>query len=156
MEGLRGTAIANGRGPPARGMRSPARAAFGAPGGPVGDGSSQRPGLISWGDGDAFQGGGGCSWRAYEGRQCPTARVYQLAGCRVPPRRRSVLMKGLYCTAVCNSLGSPARGTRSPTQATVNAHGVPAGNGSSQQPGLTSQGGRGVLPRHRWVLKKGL
>ena len=79
------------------------------------DGSSQRPGLTNWGDGDACPGGGGCSWRVGEGRQGPTPQVYQLAGCGVPPRRRSVLMKGLYCTAVCNSLGSPAGGTKSPT-----------------------------------------
>ena len=44
MEPLRGMAVPNGPGPPPWGMRSPSQAAVGAYGGPVGDGSSQRPG----------------------------------------------------------------------------------------------------------------
>ena len=47
MEPLRGMAGPNGPGPPPWGMRSPSQAAVGAYGGPVGDGSSQRPGATS-------------------------------------------------------------------------------------------------------------
>ena len=58
MEGLRGTAAPNGPGPPAGGTGSPVQAAAGTYGGPAGDGSSQRLGPTSWGDGESCQGSG--------------------------------------------------------------------------------------------------
>ena len=47
-------------------------------------------------------------------------------------------------------------GTGSLAQAVVGAHGGPAGGSTSQRPGHTRLGGRGVLPRRWWVLKEGL
>ena len=43
-----------------------------------------------------------------------------------------------------------------PAQAMVGAHEGPAGDGSSQWPGPTSLGGRGVPPRQRSVLIEGM
>ena len=140
MEGLRGTAVPNGPGPPAGVTGSPAQVAVGAYGRPVGKDSSQRPGPTSWGDGESYLGGGRCLWRASEGWQFPTARAHQWGRWGVLPRRRSVPMEGLRGTAFPNGLGPPAEGMGSPAQAAVGAYGGPAGHGSSQRPGPTSLG----------------
>ena len=58
MEGLRGTVVPNGPGPPAGGTGSPAQVAVGAHGGPVGDGSSQQHGPNCSGDKQSCPGGG--------------------------------------------------------------------------------------------------
>ena len=119
-------AVTNGPGSLAWGDGESSQAAVVSHEGLVGDGSSQRPRLTSPG------GRGGL------------------------PRRRSVLMKGMQGTAVTNGPGSPTWGTGSPAQAAVVSHEGPVGDGSSQRPGLTSMGGRGVLPRRRSVLMEGL
>ena len=76
VEPLQCTAVPSGPCPPAGGTGSPAQVAVGAYGGPVGDGSCQRPGPISWGHGECYPCGGRCLWRACRGRQFPTARAH--------------------------------------------------------------------------------
>ena len=66
----------NGPDPAAGRTGSPARAAVGACGGAVGDGSSQRPGATRYGHGESCQGGAWCLWRACGGRQFLTARAH--------------------------------------------------------------------------------
>ena len=135
MKGLRGTVVPNGPSPPAMGTARPALVAVGAHGGPACAGSSQRPGLTS------------------------------LRGQGVLPKRRSVLMEGLWGTAIFNGPGLPAwgdgescpgggwcsrracGGQQLPTARAhhpegtgspaqaVGAHGGPVGDGSFQWPG---------------------
>ena len=47
MKGLRGTVVTTGAGSPTGGTGNPAQAALGVHGGPVGDGSFQRPGITT-------------------------------------------------------------------------------------------------------------
>ena len=79
--------------------------AVGAYAGPVVNGSSQRPGPTSWGDGGSCPGGGWCLWCECGGRQFPTFRAHQLGGRGVMPRRRSVPMEGLRGPALPNGPG---------------------------------------------------
>ena len=141
MEGLRGTAVPHGPGPPADGTGSLAQAAFDAYGGPTGDGSSQLPGPTIWGDGESCPGNGRRLWRACGGRQFPMAQAHHLGGRKAVPRWWSVPMEGLWGTAVPNGPGPPSGGTRSRALAAIGAYGGPAGDGSSQRPRPTSWGG---------------
>ena len=135
MEGLRGRAVANGPGSPARGTGSTAEVVVGAYGGPAGDGTSQRPGPTSWGDGESCPGSGRCPWRACGGGQFPAARTHQLGGRGVLPRWRLVPMEGLRGIAVPNGPGPPHGGTGSLAQTTVGAFGGRLGDGSPPRPG---------------------
>ena len=130
---------------------------IGAQGGPAGGSGSQRPGLTNpggrgvllslWsvlkgglrgvavpngpgtpasGDGESCLGGGRCSRRACGWQHLPTARAQQ------------------------------PHATWSPTQSVVGAQGGPAGGSSSQRPGHTNVGGRGVVLRWWSVLQEGL
>ena len=158
----------NGPGPPPGGKGRPAQAAAGGHGGLAGDdgsqwprptrwgvgspfhvvvgayeglardGVAQRPGPNSWRDGDSCQGGGWCLWRVCGGWGFPKTQAHQLGGRGVLPKRRSVPMDYPWGTPCPSSQGRPFEGKRSPAQASVGAYGVPAGDGSSQQPGPTS------------------
>ena len=110
IEGLKGRVVPNGPGPPTGGTGSPAQAAIAAYVGPVGDGSSQRPGPTSWGDGESCPGASRYLWRVCGGRPPPSARAHQMGGRGILPRRRSVPMEGLQVTAIFISPGPPAGG----------------------------------------------
>ena len=77
-------------------------------------------------DGESLPGGGRCLRWVCGGQQFPMAR------------------------------SSQPEATGSLAQAAVGAQGGPAGDSSSQQPGLTNLRGRGNVPRRRSVLKEGL
>ena len=140
MEHLRGTAAPSGAGPPARRTESPTKAVVIAYGALARDGTPQRRGPASWGDGESCPGGGGCRWSAYRGRQPPSARAHGLGGQRVLPRRWSLPMECLLGTVAPSGPDPPTGGTGSPAQAAVGAYGAPVGDGSPQRPKPTSWG----------------
>ena len=130
--GARVTATTIGAGPQAGGMGSPTKAAVGALGAHVGDGSLQRPGPTTWGDGGSCPGGSPCLWSVCGGRHPPAAQAEQLGGRGVPPRRQSVPMERL-------------RGTAAPTTHAnqLGGRGVPPRRRAAHANQL---GGRGVPP----------
>ena len=122
MECLRVTTDPNGPGPPAGGTGSHAHVALSAFGGPVGDGTSQRQGPSSWGEGESCPDGGWCLLRACAEHSFP------------------------------NGPGPPAGRTGSPAQAAVGACGGAVGDGSSQRPGATSCGHGESCQGGAWCL----
>ena len=112
-----------------------------------------RPGTPAWGDGESCLGGARCSRSASGGQQLPTDGHTNLRGRGVLPRLWPVLKEGLRGVAVPNGPGTTARGNGSPPEALVGAQARHGGDNSSQPPGHTSLGGRGVLPR-RWLVLK--
>ena len=109
------------------GTGSPAQVVVGAQGGPWGGSRSQRPGHTEPGG----------TWS--------TAQV--VVGAQGGPA---------WCSSFQKAWAHLPGGTGSPIQTVVGAEGRPARGMSSQWPGHTNPGRRGVLPRWWSVLKEGL
>ena len=97
-----------------------------------------------------------CSWKACGGRQFPTAWAHQHGGTGSCPGGGQWSQKACRGWPFLTARAHQPGGTGSPAQAAVGTHEGPARGSSSQRPGLTSLRGRGVLPRRRSVLMKGL
>ena len=200
MESLRGTSAPIGAGLAAMGTGSLAPVVIAAYGTPPEDGNPHRSAVGSYeedkssqaavaayralsGDGSpndlppsagetggSCPGSGRCPWSTYGGQQPPAARAWQLGGCEVLPKRRSLPMECLPGTAAASGPGRPsggrgvlprrrflpmeclrrtappsgqglaAGGTKSPAQEVVAAYGALSGDTSSHGRGLTSRG----------------
>ena len=90
------------------------------------------------------------------GALAPDARrgATPLGGRGVLSKHQSVLKKGLRGAVAPEARVRQLGETANPAQAAVGAQGGPAGGSSSQGPGTSALGGRGVLPRRQSVLRE--
>ena len=113
------------------------------------------PGTTASGDGSSCPSGGRCPRSASGGAIAPNGLDTSLGTRGFLPRRWSVLKEGMHGQQLPTARAHQPGGRRSPAQAVVGAQGGHGGDNSSQRPGHTSVGGRGVLPRRWSVLKEG-